>query len=59
MWSARIQVSHPDPMQAAAAVIAGSHPQGLDYLVINAAVNDNHVGPALDLCAGNSLTPSA
>ena len=38
-------------MQTAAAAIADSHPQGIDYLVINAAINDNHVGPALDLCA--------
>ena len=37
-------------VQVAALEVAASHPEGIDYLVINAGTNDNHVQPTLDLC---------
>ena len=37
--------------QAAAAEVAAENPGGIDYLIVNAGVNDCHVGPTLDMCA--------
>ena len=45
------QKAVPVCAQSAAATVAESHPKGIDYLVINAGLADNHIGPTLELCA--------
>ena len=42
--------------QAAAAEVATENPGGIDYLIVNAGINDCHVGPSLDMCAAAHLT---
>jgi len=45
-------------LQAAAAEVASENPGGIDYLVVNAGINDGHVGPSLDMCAAPRLVPA-
>ncbi len=42
--------------QSAAAEVAAHNPEGIDYLIVNAGVNDVHVAPSLDMCAGCART---
>ena len=44
---------HWPRVQAAAVEVAASYPGGIDYLVVNAGTNDNHVKPTLELYAAS------